>query len=173
MTPGAANDSDGLISDKITLSEGQFNQTIDAGFHRTGDAQLGDRLWQDSEEALIAPGTAMAPAVDYTPKARFLAGDRLRFCDERRPLRRVYFLGDGGASGIAFRQLSGADAMIEWVRHSFLLDVEEKPRLASHFDQVAKLANEPIHFALDYPRRYEDLARVRAAIVGHARKASG
>jgi hypothetical protein len=131
------------------------------------------RLWQDSEEALIAPGTAMAPAVDYTPKARFLAGDRLRFCDEQRPLRRVYFLGDGNVSDIAIRRLSGADAMIEWVRHSFLLDVEEKPRLASHFDQVAKLANEPIHFALDYPRRYEDLARVRAAIVGHARKASG
>ena len=147
------------------------------------------RLWEDSEEALIAPGTAIAPAVDYTSKARFLAGDRLRFCDERRPLRRVYFLGDGGmpgiafrqlsgadamiVSGIVFRQLSGADAMIEWVRHSFLLDVEEKPRLASHFDQVAKLANEPIHFALDYPRRYEDLARVRAAIVEHAREASG
>lgn len=131
------------------------------------------RLWEDSEEALIAPGTATAPAVEYTSKARFLAGDRLGFCDAPRPLRRVYFLGDGSAPDISFRRLNGAEAMIEWVRHSFLLDVEEKPRLASHFDQVAKLAGEPIHFALDYPRRYEELARVRAAIAEHARKASG
>lgn len=145
------------------------------------------RLWEDSEEALIAPGTAIAPAVEYTSKARFLAGDKLGFCDVPRPLRRVYFLGDsgapdvglrrlsgaGGASDIEFRRLSGADAMIEWVKHSFLLDIEEKPRLASHFDQVAKLANEPIHFALDYPRSYDELPRVRAAIVEHARTASG
>ena len=131
------------------------------------------RLWEDSEAALIAPGTATAPAVHYTPKVRFLAGDRLRFCGEPRPLRRVYFLGGGSASDISIRKLSGAEAMIEWVRHSFLLDIEEKPRLASHFDQVAKLANEPIHYALDFPRSYDELARVRAAIVEHAREAGG
>jgi hypothetical protein len=50
-----------------------------------------------------------------------------------------------------------------------LLDIEEKPRLASHFDQVAKLANQPIHYRLDYPRRFEDLARIREAIVAHTR----
>ena len=131
------------------------------------------RLWQDSEEALIAPGTPAAPPLSYTSKSRFLAGDRLAFCGEARPLRRVYFLGDGSAEAVALRRLSGSEAMIEWVRHSFLLDVEEKPRLASHFDQVAALANEPIHYALDYPRRYGELARVRAAIVAHAREASG
>lgn len=127
------------------------------------------RLWEDSEAALITPDTPVAPPLSYTSKARFLAGDRLAFCGEPRPLGRVYFLGDGSAGEIAFRRLSGSDAMIAWVRHSFLLDVEEQPRLASHFDQVAALANEPIHYALDYPRRFEDLARVRAAIVAHVR----
>ena len=131
------------------------------------------RLWRDSEEALIAAGTPAAPPLSYTSKSRFLAGDRLAFCDEPRPLRRVYFLGDGSSDDVAFRRLTGSEAMIEWVRHSFLLDIEEKPRLASHFDQVAALASEPIHYALDYPRRYDDLARVRAAIVAHAREAGG
>lgn len=130
------------------------------------------RLWEDSAEALIAPGTPSAPPLSYTSKARFLAGDRLAFCVEPQPLRHVYFLGDGSAGDISFRRLSGPDAMIEWVRHSFLLDVEEKPRIASHFDQVAALANEPIHYALDYPRRYDDLAGVRAAIVAHVRAAA-
>ncbi len=126
------------------------------------------RLWADSEEALIVPGAKMAPGLSFTSKSRFLAGDEVRFCDQPRPLRRVYFLGDGSASTPTFQRLSPAEALVEWVKHSFLLDVEEKPRLASHFDQVAKLANQPIHYRLDYPRRFEDLARVREAIVEHA-----
>jgi hypothetical protein len=126
------------------------------------------RLWADSEEALIAPGHMTAPALSFTSKSRFLAGDDIRFCDQSRPLRRVYFLGDGSATTLSFQHLSPAEALVEWVKHSFLLDVEERHRLASHFDQVAALANQPIHYRLDYPRRFDDLARVRQAIVEHA-----
>ena len=126
------------------------------------------RLWADSEDALILPAARRALPVHYTAKARFLAGADLVFCAQPRPLRRVYFLGDGSAATLELQRLSGAEALVEWVKHSFLLDIEEKPRLASHFDQVAKLANQPIHYRLDYPRRFEDLARVREAIVEHA-----
>ncbi len=127
------------------------------------------RLWQDSEAALVPPTARRAPPVHYTAKARFLADDDLLFCAQPRPLRRVYFLGDGRAATLEWRRLTPAEAVIEWVKHSFLLDIEEKPRLASHFDQVATLANQPIHYRLDYPRRFEDLAYVREAIVAHAR----
>ena len=126
------------------------------------------RLWADSDAALIAPGTETAPALPFTPKSRFVAGEEIRYCDQSRPLRRVYFLGDGNAVAPVFQRLSAAEALVEWVKHSFLLDVEERPRLASHFDQVAALANQPMHYRLDYPRRYENLARVRQAIVEHA-----
>ena len=141
--------------------------------HRVLPSHPSIRLWDDSEAALIAPGTPTAPALAFTSKARFLAGEHLAFCAEPRPLRRVYFLGDGSAPDIAFRRLTGSEAMVEWVKHSFLLDVEEKPRLASHFGQVARLANEAIHYRLDYPRRYEALARVRQAIIEHARGPEG
>ena len=136
--------------------------------HRILPSHPSIRLWEDSEVALVAPGVRTAPALPFTPKSRFLAGDEIRFCDQPRPLRRVYFLGNGKVVTLAFQRLSAAEALVEWVKHSFLLDVEEKPRLASHFDQVAKLANQPIHYRLDYPRRFEDLACVRAAIVEHA-----
>jgi len=126
------------------------------------------RLWADSEEALIAPDTKIAPALSFTSKSRFLAGDTIRFCDQPRPLRRAYFLGDGSAIQLKFERLSAAEALMEWVKHSFLLDIEEKSRLASHFDQVAKLANQPIHYRLDYPRRFEDLPHIRQAILEHA-----
>ena len=137
--------------------------------HRILPSHPSIRLWEDSEAALIVPGVRTAPALPFTPKSRFLAGDEIRFCDQPRPLRRVYFLGNGKVATLEFQRLSAAEALVEWVKHSFLLDVEEKPRLASHFDQVAKLANQPIHYRLDYPRRFEDLAWVRAAIVEHAR----
>ncbi|MCU0836214.1 MAG: hypothetical protein MUC77_17570 [Chromatiaceae bacterium] len=125
------------------------------------------RLWEDSEAALIPPAAGRAPPVSYTSKARLLAGDDLVFCDAPRALRRVYFLGDGSAGELAIQPLSAAQALVEWVKHSFLLDIEERPRLASHFDQVAGLANRPIHFRLDYPRRFGDLPRMRQAIIEH------
>lgn len=126
------------------------------------------RLWEDSEAALIPPGAETAPALEYTSKSQFLAGEDIVFCDQPRPLRRAYFLGDGRASEIKFQRMSAAETLVEWVKNSFLLDNEEKPLLAFHFDEVAKLANQPICYRLDYPRRFEDLARVRQAITEHA-----
>jgi hypothetical protein len=94
----------------------------------------------------------------------------VRFCNRPRALRRVYFLGDGSAEALTIEPLSPAQALVEWVKHSFLLDVEEQALLAGHFDRVARLANRPIHYRLDYPRRVEDLPAVRRAILGHAQE---
>jgi hypothetical protein len=130
------------------------------------------RLWQDSEAALIAPDTPAAPALEFTSKSRFLAGAAIPFCDTPRPLRRVYFLGDGSASAITFQRMKPGEALIELVKHSFLLDIEEKQMLAAHFNELSSLASQPIYCRLDYPRRYEDLAAVRQAIIEHATQES-
>lgn len=134
-------------------------------------SQASIRLWEDSQQALIVPGAATAPALNYTSKSRFLAGDTLAFCDQPRALSQVYFLGDGSADDLEIRPMSATEALVEWVQHSFLLDVEERPRLASHFDQVARLAKAPIHYRLDYPRRFENLEKVRRAILDRANDA--
>jgi hypothetical protein len=125
------------------------------------------RLWQDSEAALIAPDTPTAPPLEFTSKSRFLAGETIPFCDAPRPLRRVYFLGDGSAPAVTFQRMKPAEALIELVKHSFLLDIEERDMLAAHFEELSGLASLPIYYRLDYPRRYEDLAAVRQAIVQH------
>jgi hypothetical protein len=125
------------------------------------------RLWQDSEEALIPPGTKTEPPLEFTSKARFLAGDDIAFCDQPRPLRRVYFLGDGSTSTLCFHRMTASEAFIAWVKHSFLLDVEDKPLLARHFKQVSQHAAQPIYYRLDYPRRFDALARAKQAIVEH------
>ena len=130
------------------------------------------RLWLDSKTALIAPDIPTAPALEFTSKARFLAGDRIAFCDEPRPLRRVYLLGDGSAAELRFQPMKPGEALVELVKHSFLLDIEERTLLAAHFEELSALAGRPIYFRLDYPRRYGDLATIRAAIVEHARHES-
>ena len=126
------------------------------------------RLWDDSEQALIAPGVETAPGLPFTPKRRFLAAPELRFSDRPAPLRRVYFLGDGSAPTVKFEQMDAVDVMLELLKASFLLNVDDKPRLASHFDEVARLARRPIHYRLDFPRRFDLLPSVRQSIIEHA-----
>jgi len=123
------------------------------------------RLWEDSQSALMHAGTAMAPPVSFTSKARFLAGKGIPFCDESRPLHRVFFLGDGASETPTIEALRPAEALIELVKHSFLLDIEARDMLVRHFDDLTRLAALPIYFRLDYPRDYGALVAVRDAIV--------
>ncbi len=125
------------------------------------------RLWDDSRQALIPDTSHAALPVDYTPKARVLADDQVAFCDTARPLRCMYFLGEGKTDTVAIEPVGGRDAMIELVRHSFLLDIEEREMLAHHFRQLSALVGIPMFFRLDYPRRYELLPDVGDALIRH------
>jgi hypothetical protein len=126
------------------------------------------RLWQDSRDALVGEDTETAPPVEYTSKTRFLAGANIPFCDQPRPLRRMYFLGDGSAESVEIQPVAPSEALMQLVRQSFLLDIEAQATLSRHFDQLSRLVNRPICFRLDYPRRYDALDRVREAIIRHA-----
>lgn len=130
------------------------------------------RLWDDSRQELIPASTHVAPAVDYSVKTRLLAGNEVAFCDVARPLRCMYFLGAGDVDDIAIHPARGRDAMIELVRHSFLLDIEEREMLVSHFGQLAELARIPMFARLDFPRRYATLPKVRDAVIRHLRHAA-
>lgn len=126
------------------------------------------RLWEDSQDALISTTAAVAPALDFTTKSRLLAGPDIAFCDQARALRRIYFLGEGNASVPTMARLRPAEALICLAKNSFLLDIEARDVLARHFDDVSRLAQLPIYFSFDYPRRYDALPQVRAAIIRHA-----
>jgi len=131
------------------------------------------RLWEDSQEALIAMGAQTAPPVQFTSKARFLAGNEIVFCEQSRSLGCAYFLGETEEQEPLVEPMNPGEALIELVKHSFLLDVEEKEMLAMHFDELSNLVQKPIFYRLNYPRRFEELSNVRRAIVQHASKAGG
>ena len=126
------------------------------------------RLWDDSHAKLLEPDAKRSPALDFTSKARFMAGDQLTHCDQPRPLRAVYFLGGGDVAQTSIRRLSALQALAEWAKHSFLLDVEDKRLMRAHFDHIVMLANRLPAYHLDYVRRYEDLDNLRSVIVDHA-----
>lgn len=128
------------------------------------------RLWQESQQALLKPEAPQLQGPEYNSKVRFLASSELLFCSEPRPLRAAYMLGTGAADGLKIEPIPPADSLIEWTRFAFILDIEDRGMIAEQFRETAELANRVQTFRLDYPRRFEDLARVRAAIVAHARQ---
>lgn len=130
------------------------------------------RLWDDSREALLSDSAVFAPSLEFTSKARLLAGTDLAFCPERRNLARVYLLGIGAADTPTITLATPASALTELLRNSFLLDINAQDMLARHFDALTRIANLPIHYHLDFPRRYGDLDQVREAIIQHAARST-
>ena len=125
------------------------------------------RLWQDSQEALVRHATPAAERLPFTSKVRILADQSIAFCNEPRPLARVYFLGDGAAGEAVIARMNASEALVELVKHSFLLDIQARDLIAAHFDQLSRMVSQRIYYRLDYPRRFERLGEVQGAILRH------
>ena len=125
------------------------------------------RLWDDSQEALLDDGVTAAPPVSFTSKSRFLAGHGLPYCNQPQPLLAAYLLSDPASSDIVIRRASLSEAVVGWIRNSFLLDVEDPAMLSHHFEQATIVGQAIPTYHLDYPRQYERLPEVQAAILGH------
>jgi len=125
------------------------------------------RLWQDSEQALISPDAIKAPALQFTTKSRFLSGRGLAFCEQPRPLQQLYVLGEGKTEHFVCRRIPPAAALIELVKHAFLLDTEAPTVLAQQFAALAQLTQQIPCYHLDYPRSFATITAVRQAIIHH------
>lgn len=125
------------------------------------------RLWADSLAKLLAPLVKRNVAIDHDGKARLILGDESIFCTTDRPLAGVYILGEGEASTVSIAPIAAKPAMIELVRHSFMLGVDERSMLEHNFNKLAELCRRPLFFSLDYPRRYDVLDEVYGAILRH------
>lgn len=126
------------------------------------------RLWDDSEVALLAGRTERAPSARRTPKMRMLASPRLPHGIASRPVRALYLLGKEDSNAVAIHPVAGGQAVMELIRHSFVLDVDQKMLLARHFEAISRMADFGLIYHLDYPCRYDALPDVRAAILSHS-----
>jgi len=173
---------------------GAGKSTLAAQFARTGASFLTDdglileartagylvrpnhpsiRLWEDSLAALLDANVAMAPPISYSSKGRVLAGDGLPHCDDPQPLLCAWVLDDPSTGTIELRRASEMEAVLAWIRNSFLLDVEDPVMLRRHFENAATVGRAIPTYHLSYPRRFDRLAEVQAAIVAHARGQAG
>jgi len=123
------------------------------------------RMWDDTQEALRTDLMTKAAPVQYTEKARVFAGSDLPFCNETRPLIAAFFLGENETDKTVFHRLKGADALASWMSNMFVIDVTDRKRIRQNLDVVAEIAETVPSIALNYPRRYEKLVDVRAAIL--------
>lgn len=119
------------------------------------------RLFIDSAAWLLERGFAEA---DDGNKHSIAASDALPFSPVAAPLKRIYVLGGNHKAQLRIAPLHGPAALAQLLPHAFVLDVEDKPRLRAHFGRIGELSERIVCRALDYPRRYEELPRVVAAI---------
>lgn len=152
---------------RFLTDDGLFLQGVDGGYW-VQPSHPSIRLWDDSRQALVHKAATLGPAVQFTPKTRVMSDDALVFCDQSRPLHCVYFLGDEITSEITIERIKPSEAFIGLVNNSFLLDIESRDVIAKHFEELMQMVSLPMYYRLDYPRCYEDLPRVREAILRHA-----
>ncbi|MEE4538008.1 MAG: hypothetical protein V2J51_05905 [Erythrobacter sp.] len=127
------------------------------------------RLFHDSARHLLG---AEASGDTADEKCEIAIDDRFPVADEPAPLKHLFILGKDHHADLAIRKLSSAEALPAILPHSFVLDVEDRERLAAHFVRIADLAQAVCCHALDYPRQYAELPRVLAAIAASTRTAS-
>jgi ABC-type uncharacterized transport system YnjBCD ATPase subunit len=125
------------------------------------------RLWHDSRDVLLGEDSPVADPIELTTKLRVLAGGEIRHCAEPLPLKRLYLLGEGKCDRVLIEPARAARAALALVQHSFLLEVGRREFLASHFEEISRLAESGIIYHLDYPRTYEALRSVRASLLSH------
>lgn len=171
-------------------STGRGKSTLAAAFARAGHAFLTDdglilepsgdgfvvhprrpilRLRPDSEAAILQLPEALPSGIDQL-KARVPARSEIPFHDTPVPLSAIYLLAEPDpCDDVTITRLSPAAALSQLIGHSFILDVEDRPRVKAHFGQLAQLAVQVTCYSLDYPRRYSDLPSVINAIIERAK----
>ena len=188
MLHGSAVDFGGFAVAFIGVS-GRGKSTLAASFAASGFPFLSDdsirleptdaayfaqpsypsiRLWRDSDEAILAGRASKMLGVTFSDKARYAAGDEIPHAAEPTPLRAIYVLARDGVSETTIRLLGANEAMMEFVQHSFILDIRSEQTLGGHFERMVRLAGKSPAYRLDYPRDYAQLPDVRSKIISHA-----
>jgi hypothetical protein len=120
------------------------------------------RLFADSAAHLFS---LTFPADQEDEKQSIAGGVVAPFHNDACPLDRIYLLGDDHSAPLSIAPVDGAAALARLLPHAFVLDVEDKVRLGAHFSRIAELSQLIPCRTLDYPRQYDELPQVVAAIL--------
>ena len=163
---------------------GAGKSTLTAGFHVNGYSLLGDdsiivswpferaeatavypslRLFPDSLSTLM-PTAVSAPVGEHTSKRSvpFTDGGQ---SSASVPVDAIFVLSAAPLSFIECNILGAADACMALVQNSFALNPSDRRGAAIRMKQAAELARTVPTFELRFPRTYQDLPKVRSAVL--------
>ncbi|MEO6391307.1 MAG: hypothetical protein ABIP75_05600 [Pyrinomonadaceae bacterium] len=131
----------------------------------------GLRLWDDVISAVAETAINAPDVAHYTDKKRICLGEYdLPFCNEPLPMKRFYLLEDddsAAGSDVMFRRVSAREAVMEFTRYSFYLDLSAGAVRQTEFERVGQLAAAVPVYRLSYPRDLRQLETVREKILRH------
>ena len=125
------------------------------------------RLRADSRAALALQDGERTMSQTRDSKSFLRAGETLAFCDCARELAAVYFIGENDVADVVFKRLTAREAMLLFMRNSFLLDVEDRALTSRHFARAATLSNQTPCFELEFARRFDQLDHLMEAIIAN------
>jgi len=157
-----------ISGQRFLTDDGLFLEKLN-GYHMVLPGHPSIRLWDDSRKYLEASMPIEFGNSCNNSKTRIRASRKLSYCNSPLPLRWVYFLGDGSSSQICITSMPSNSAMIELLRHCFMLGVDERELLKSNFELISDLAGSLRFFKLDYPRQFGVLEQVKETIINHVR----
>ena len=127
------------------------------------------RLWPRALEGLSVAESETSDMAHYSTKRRVRV-DEAALKDPQR-LDAIFHLNMGEPnSDISFTPLSQRDIMMALIEGSFRLDPTAQPQGQHFFKQIDALKNHIKGHRLCYPRGYEHLPAVRAAITAHLKE---
>lgn len=143
------------------LTEDAIDLTDEGDTYVLQPKRSGVRLFGDSADYLLGQGPSWR---DPHEKEEVEADHGLPFSDEPAQLRHIFVLGPGEVDAPQIAPLEPQEALPALLPHSFVLDVEDKPRLKAHFLRLAQLSQAIACHTLDYPRNYDVLPSVVDAV---------
>ncbi|MBU7580946.1 MAG: hypothetical protein KAF27_10830 [Porphyrobacter sp.] len=152
------------------LTEDVIELVADGADYLLQPKPSGLRLYADSAEWLIGAPTGADSSDDKIDVTGAMA---LPFAAAPAPLAALVLLGSDHEAALSLAPVPQAVAVQHLLPHSFVLDVEDKPRLRAHFSRIVGLATKVPCYTLDYTRRYDELPRVIAAIIAQIAKVGG
>ena len=151
-----------LLSDDILPLE-----RTEAGFvGRPGYPQM--RMWPHQAEHFLGYSQALEKVHPYLDKRRVPVGEGTfgTFCSEAKPLAALYLPHRGDVERVIVEPLSLGEAIMELIRHSFLVELVEAAGLEKQrFAFFAELAKRVPVKRLRYPEGLELLPQVCEALI--------
>ena len=152
----ASPESPALNDDGVVIGDGDEGHTV-------APTYPGLRLLPDSLARLVPAAVETSPVSHYASKRRIHRPGHLSAAPA--PLGALVFLDPPRADGaIAVERIPPARACMGLVSQSFALDPTDRTRAASRLRQAAALAAAVPAFTLAYPRDYDRLPDVHAAL---------